>query len=679
MNVLKVRQIALLGSALCLSMATAQPAFAQKSYRVCKSVPHCVDILERHSSESFDYTVLADNFSRFSDKGRQLLLDIAGQNQNPDLARRAFELMALGEFKWTPAEQSKLTSLWPQYHTDLLTPVLETFKSEAVRNKAVATLNHRDKSAQSAARTLIASSMIDGMKAPLPPALIPQLAKALASAPTIALIDMAALLPEPQASELIIPVLKSGETELTRHAYQRLFDIKPEIAFNSLLKALFSLQPNEFQAGLALSDMLRVRHGLRPDGFYLRFAGDIAKDAKFNPVARFVGLDVVLRSPEKVNIEQDAVFFQTLKTGMDGFAKLTKTGQNQTGVPYAYLARFSEMQTPQTAESWVSLLKSGYGAAEPKLSSYPEFIARLGEVKTELSQDLVGKAMGEESDYNLISAALLAFAKQNFSVTQNQNSKDGFTARLENLLSGHPVTQVRLAAKKSKDIVAGKKDSRAAFEIYNTISHPLSAGKKSVNRPAQYCQVSALDYREISRGMPYFDQAQYKDGSFTRRSELRSATELGSGWLAAYSRQDKVRGGGLFYFDNKTGKGTRLLDDDVRLVVPTQKYPFGQYSQSYWVLSYPELGENSSDNHERLYRAEITPQGAKVTLHSVMPQQAQNVGLSPRGWLEIDFVPAQRPRNISALSYNPPLTWTPKGELRAKCKPTAAPGASGAP
>ena len=676
MSFIKAGQIAVLGSVLSVS-AALQPVFAQTAYKVCKSVAHCVDVLERHESDSFDYEVLASNFSRFSAKGRQALLKQAANNKTPRKARRALEIMALADFDWTPVEKANLIAAWPQNHPDLLTPILARFKSEAVRNRAITYLNHRDETIRALSRQLVSSAMIDGVTAPVPSVLNPQLAKALIDEPTLSLIDMAAQLPAENASVFLKPVLKSGDAELTRHAYQRLFDIEPKVAFNGLLTTLFSLRADDFQTALALSEMLRARHALRPDGFYLKFAGDIAKDAKLDPMERFVGLDALMRAKAPVKLEQNDVFFQTLKTGMEGFASLANAGQNEMGVPYTYLERFSEMQNVQTAQTWISVLKSGYGDALI-VSSYAEFIARLGEVKSELSRTLVSQAMTQDYDFNLLNASHLAYAKQGFSGPQDKARRDQFTARLERFIRGHPVSQVRLGAIRAKTLLAASNPSQTALKVYRSIKQPSTKTKQRVNQSAQYCPVKPTDFREMSRGMPYFDPAQYKDGHPTRRSELRAATELREGWLAAYSRVDKTLEGGLFYFDNQTGQGLRVLGGNVRIIMPTQKLPLGQYSKSFWAISNPALTDKDAVNSTHLYRVDMTPQGAEASLHMVLPHPPQRIGRGPRGWLSVDFVPANR-TNISPQAYNPPLTWAPDGTLRAFCTPTSVPNTNGAP
>ena len=64
------------------------PQSTQDNFRSCKTLLRCVDILERHAADSFDYAVLARDFDRHGDKAREVLwriVDIRLAKQSPSI------------------------------------------------------------------------------------------------------------------------------------------------------------------------------------------------------------------------------------------------------------------------------------------------------------------------------------------------------------------------------------------------------------------------------------------------------------------------------------------------------------------------------------------------------------------------------------------------------------------
>ena len=101
-------------SAFILSAILGSNAQAQNSESiVCKNIRHCVDIVERHAPDSFDYQVLNGEFQRFSTKGKAALIALLASKDETDI-RRAQAVLSRGRTLLSPDEQRKIAALWPR-------------------------------------------------------------------------------------------------------------------------------------------------------------------------------------------------------------------------------------------------------------------------------------------------------------------------------------------------------------------------------------------------------------------------------------------------------------------------------------------------------------------------------------------------------------------------------------
>lgn len=89
---------------------SATSATAQSS--VCKNLNHCVDILERHAPDEFDYAVLAEEFSRFGLKANDRLVRMLGSEDKVDQSN-AIAIIAQKPTGFTPAQLDQILRSWP--------------------------------------------------------------------------------------------------------------------------------------------------------------------------------------------------------------------------------------------------------------------------------------------------------------------------------------------------------------------------------------------------------------------------------------------------------------------------------------------------------------------------------------------------------------------------------------
>ena len=90
--------------------AFAAPA---DNYRACENLRHCVNILERHGPDQFDYQVLAGDFARFGPKGTDRLIKMIGSNK-PEQAQNAVDMLSALSPNLHPRQADQLINLWPK-------------------------------------------------------------------------------------------------------------------------------------------------------------------------------------------------------------------------------------------------------------------------------------------------------------------------------------------------------------------------------------------------------------------------------------------------------------------------------------------------------------------------------------------------------------------------------------
>jgi len=675
MQILKAYWIQVFGAVLGSFFSVS--ASAQIPFNACKTVAHCVDIVNRHAPDSFDYDVLSRDFLRFGRQGRLAVLNMAStastdKSNSSDVvaleqARRGLMIMARQSFNWRPEERDRLIALWPGGNPQILGQTLEKLQSATVRNRAVQSLSDPRPDVRAVSRSLIAAAHIAEVDAPLPASLIPALATGLLDMPTPALVDLAATLPAPQSTTMLQPVLKSGEFEATRQAYQRLFDQSPETAFNSLVETLVTLKDTDFQAAMAIADMLRVRQTLRSDGFYLNFAKDIALDPKMSVMGRLAGLDALMRAKSAKGLRPTALkhtplFFETLKA-FTGHFNL----QSGSVFPRVYLDRFSNLSRTDTdaviVERWISVLAPVFALRK---RGRADFIARLGDFRTPQALSLSQAAFMEDADFTVKSAAIIALAKQ---------GQQAYRTRMDVLARTHPLSHIRLAATYGLRILSGYEDNQPSLVLFKSIMPQVSAqmtpshkgqiknadgvNLDAVNKGALYCETPHLDFREYSRGMPYFDSAIYSSGKSSSRSNLKSAVGTRNGWLAGYVISPPVAnkyGGGLFYYDNKSGQGVPLLEHPVQAILAVKQQALGQYPNAYWAVSYAPPSSDDPAAIEsyapaRLYRIKMGGPLPQVALALSLPHIPTRLGHTTDGRVVMAFARSAKDK----LRVNPPL------------------------
>ena len=627
----------------------AQTVFAAPPAKVCDDIEHCVYILERHAPDSFDYTVLHTEFLGYGPKATRALVEVAAWMDDPK-SSYALQMLSRGGFQLTPAEQRDLIEVWPRENVKAHAIVLGRMASPRVRAAAIDTLAHPDSEVRKQSRYLLSEVAKAGFKFPMRQGDYSKLLKAALNEPHPALIALLETYPPAQLRPAYARLLRSGDTAMTMAVYEKLYQADKANALKTLVGVIQDLKDGELPAAMSISEMLQRRNKSRPDQFYLKFAKDLTNDAKLGLAGRAVGYDVLINAelarPGK-SVTAPRLLDSPLNRNV--FQYIVSNGEHSD----AYV-NYLQHLTSENADPYIAVL-----GASLKKNPNPIFISKLGRFQTPLAKDIVVKALNHPSDYRMISAAMISAAKQ---------KQTDLKPKISDLKSNHPISAVRVAGRVALKEFNQPNKKKSSEELlrssYKMLFYPLRGAE---NKEEVYCKVDSVDFKTISRKMPYF-KSVILNGRYAGRQNLTSAVELKTGWLAGYDLGEW--GGGLLYYDYETEKPISLLDENVTAIIPTKATPLGQFPTSFWAvtgLSHTNLSRGS------VYRVTQNPDGFQVNLHATLPGPAHSIAVNFDNSIEMDFVDREgMKRNpelkMAPYDYNPPLLLEVNGNIRRLCK-----------
>lgn len=601
-------------------------------YRACKSAKHCFDILERHGPDSFDYDVLAHDFYRLGRQGRLGLLRLT---KDDDLmALKALDLLSRRNFGFTEIEQNQLRDFWPEKAPRLLAKLFQTNITPLFAQESITTLLSPNPEIRNLSRDILTKAVTQKIPLLLDPKSEATVRSALIKSPHPALVTLLSKGPKADVFEKLTPVLRTTDADTVNAAYATLFNRDKAAAFQALVGTLFDLQDEDFDFAMSLSQLLQQRHKTRSDGFYIRFATDIANDPKMGVMGRLAGLDARIVSNNSAKtvkpLQNTPLLLETFKARLE----------NDRDIDLNYIAFAIEMEKGPT-QGWLFALNDYF-----KRTNNPEynvFIAQLGSVKTLQAKGIVKDALSKTDNYALLASALYASGQQ------DENS-----ALLANFAGTHPWTDIRIAAK------AGLNQ--------NPLNQALERLRQQENKRAQFCQTDFMDPQNSAREMPYFEPPILADGQLALRPDLKTATALKDGWLAGYSKG--ANKGGLYYFDYETGKADKVLPYNIAAVFPVRDMPLGKYESLFWVFAHTHP---KNPKEQTIFRVSIQEGVFKAERVLTYPMTVTRFGrLSKSDWY-LGFVPLGYEGTKTEKRYNPPLALSVNGTVSRACEPAYAP------
>lgn len=655
-------------SALALAapkVSTAAPAAQDTSFRSCKTVALCTDILERHPSDSFDYAVLARDFDYFGETGRKALWGyvegVSTQSGETEitLANRALDIMSRSSKILSPADQRRIADMWARaagspFDIDTLARIMSHNISPMVRSFAVRSLGSPNAEIAQHSRRLIDKTLRIKMDFPMPARDFVPLKKALLHTPSPRLVALMDKYEPAQSAAVFAQLLRSGEAPAVIAAYNALYAQSPEDAFKALVSTLFDLRPDETQAALAISELLYRRHPLRSDGFYMNFASELAVDTEMSAAGRLAGFDALLKlggEKKAPAILDSPLTRESFSAALAAYgarekqAVKTQAAGEFSAVPLVYFTLPQRLNT-KTADVWLAPLNAAAHSDRSRIA----LTELAGQYDSPLAQQIARRSFNARDNYLLETSAILALA------AQSAPSNSAFAAQLNQTASTHPMSLVRAVAKIGAKAVMSSAPRKAILKSQSALTETA----KTIDASAEFCSVTPTNFRGLARAMPFYAPAKLASGYEASRSWLRSGTRHASGWLAGYSRPED---GGLVSYQNRSGGGEELFSaagfasQAVVAVQPVRPVKLGDKAREFWVI-----GAAIAAREAAVYRLSQTRSSydgeARFTLkrHAVLPALPSSVKLGEDGNM-----------TIAMGRSNPPLTLLPSGELRRSC------------
>jgi len=621
---------------------------------ICKSVRHCVDIVERHAPDEYDYAALHGEFLRFGDKGKAALLKLLSGKDILDM-QRAQDILSKGRFRFTPDEQRKVAMLWPRGNLDTHAKIMLGSLSPLMRARAIETLNAQDETVGKLSRNIVDAAVEAEMDFPLKPSDFGALARAAINNPTPGIINLLSTYGPIKTDPIFTRILQSGDGPSTIVAYEKLYEVDPEKAFKTLVGTLYALKDDQADQGFAISHMLRERHKTREDGFYLKFASDIAQDPKMSVMGRIVGFDAVMGSfdvPAKI-ITDTPYARDSLKTAIRYHQEL----------PQAYRQNL-EVLVKSAPDDWLEILQKEF---ENPLDSVILKVAEVTPSKT--AKDMAAEALNESVNFRTIVAGV--------SLVAAQGDKRAIPL-LNTLQTTHPISAVRYAAGQALKSLDGE-------EVEHIMPRLFSDHIKTVNQITDYCDIRSTNFRSIVKRMPHFGPQKFEGEPYAiNQTMITSAFPLQNGWLVGYDKGEW--GGALTYFDGLSNNKVQLIgsgyiphyDSNIIAIIPIKTPKLGEFANDFWVvtgLNHLGLAQGS------IYRIKGDGDKFIVKLHASLPSKPIKIEHKNDNSFVLDF---RRPSHttiengrekinvLDQRQFNPPLRLLPNGALTRACQTGAA-------
>jgi len=623
---------------LAVVLGTHTQARANESI-ICKSVSHCVNIVERHAPDSFDYQVLNGEFQRFGQKGKTALLNMLASKNETDM-RRAQAVLARGQTLLTPNEQRKVAALWPRGDLKTHAKIMKSALSPLMRARVIETLSHENPEVRKLSREIIAATVERKMDFPLRPEDYGRLAKGLLDDPSPALVELISTFDIARTKPVFLRLLKSTDGPTLNAAYEKLYAHNPEEAFKALVATLYDLEDNQSEAAFAISHALRQRHTARQDGFYLNFAKDLTEDPEMSLMGRLAGFDALMQSEAAPKLSEPGRYENVIKSALS----------NHGVLPTGYLRNLPR-QAGDTSDAWLTAYWEYFRsqASDQKL----DFIRLVGGFDTDVAKNILVEALGDKGDWRIIQSAALPLGRLKHKAASPKLRE----------LSEHPIMTVQIAALTALDGI--NKGSMKGRTNYWT---------KLLSNQKNYCAVKSIDFKSEASKLPFFENgkvASYsvrvtlRDGRVlpteitrpARRKNLTSSSASLNGYLAGYSNGEF--GGGLVYYDNASGDSQLVLRNQVIAILPVKKLPLGQFPNEFWVFTNSD--DNGIESHS-IYRVSIGKL-SMPSLHAALPSQPLAITQIDDSSIVMSFG--------DSTNVNPPLLLSPTGAIRRACSAPA--------
>ena len=603
--------------------------------QLCATLQQCLDILDRHGPDEFDYHVLQKAILKMGPSGKSALFRRLS-SKDEKVVTRVQTLLSNGSIIYEPQYQTQIAALWPRGDLKAHAAMMRANLSPAVMSRAIETLSHVDDDIQAQSRSIIDVAAKLNISPILNQTDYGRLAKAAIAAPSPAMVTLLKNAPAQTSEPILTRILRSSDGPSVIAAYEALFAHDPKTAFQTLVGTFYDLKDTEAQTALALATLLRRRHEDRADGFYLKFASDIAKDPKMSAMGRMAGFDAVMgHKDNKADILTNSpLMVENLKTAL----------ANYDDLPLAYAKNLYNV-AKDNPQAWVNVMWA-------KLKSDPykhpqtadAFFSQLTKLPILVTQDSVNQAFKDTGDFGLLILAIKT------AVAQKDKTR---LAQIEKF-KAHPISDVRAyatlavtALKAGSGLDAGK----------------IGATMNKENKSTKICRATPTDFRKEAQQLPFFDlKSKFVQSVRPLRTYVQTAAPTLSGWLVGYAAKDA--GGDLQFYNNTSGNGVSLLGKteltNVSAILPVIPQALGQYASEFWAV----VSDGAYKGRAAIYRLSEVGNNYRIIRHAQLPSGPAQITQHANGDVFMSFY------DDTDKSYvpHPPLIVSKTGNLRRACE-----------
>lgn len=620
-------------SGLMLAAMTAGSAHGYDD-PVCDNADHCVWLMENHGPHEFDYEVLTRELEGFGTEGKEFLIMLVGDN-DADIAGRAIDILYEGRFEFNNLEARNIAQEWPGANMEKMANLMVKIGTPEVQARMIESLLHEDRKVRDVAREVLARLRQNKKIYPLRPFEHGPLAKAVVEQPTRELVQMLAAYTPDKTRPFLQRALTTSDSLSVIAAYDGLYTIDKEMAFQTLLTTLENLRPEQAQTAFAIGDLLRHRHKSRSDGFYMDLAKKLAEDPKMSLMGRVAGIHAVMGG-EPLAAGKPRAVLVTTPTVRSAFEAALQTGGDNI---HPYESNFRD-SFGKEAGGWAPLIWTHIQSVQQKDSRiYGAFFKQLESFDNSALTNITLQALGQGENIKILKVALASARSQ----------KDKIYRSSVERLTDHWADDIRYDSIMTLKVLNGEFDEaplRASFAKARTNIRTQD------QRRWKNCKISGKALTDYVVQLPYFTLEEEVPRSFIKRRFIEASYPTPDGWFVGFSSQGK---NGLWYFENESGLGDPVSGDDiaaVSAVMPIRLPGPGKYTSDFWVIS----ADPGSRGDGRLNRATQNSLGVDAVFQRYLPRSDFEVSILPQG------------RYLLSHKNHSPLILNGNGTIQSACE-----------
>ena len=552
--------------------AFAAPA---DNYRACESLRHCVNILERHGPDQFDYQVLAGDFARFGPKGTDRLIKMIGSNK-PEQAQNAVDMLSALRPNLHPHQVDQLINVWPRDRSrSALLSLIENVQTPRANSEFRAGLMSGESRVVATAFNALARQNRDNAIRALQDAVFAlenhQIDEALA------------------LSDLIVVLDEKDQGDTFR-----------KYAFG--LAQDEQIRPIANAVGLnAAVNVATLKKTLTA-----KLLQTSVEDWKRATESETVSEVPISKGPVLLSIPIDLLAHSgAVRRGYSILFENDRVDSEKFTV-------FADQMVKSNPEKWVPLRDKLHN--ENPASDPSAFIDTVSTKVPQYARPILFNHLENRSDFRSLKSAILGAA---------QVDPSGYQSLIAKVSRTHPVSQVRVLPQyiRQAELIGDKARQKELMA--------LLIDKE--NRSSAKCEITQIDIRQRINEVPYFDWTKLKKRSqYIQPRAISSAWPRLDGWVMGFGANEV--GGGLLFLSHDMSRQNLVLAENVSAIIPFRPASGQLYPDEYWVVT-----RSLQPSYKNIYRVSFSGGNPLTKFVARAPAQAELFGLNQMGALELSY------------------------------------------